>query len=337
MKLPKLLIAVAVLCILGGLIYWVTKHPQDKGAAATPATTKLLGVPDTQIQSVDVQKKGGEPLALNKDKGKWTITAPAPYAADQDAVTSMVSSLSDVSADSVIEEHPGNLANFGLAEPAVTVTAHEKNGKTDQIYFGDDIPAGAEVYARVGKDPKVYAVSSSLKSSFNKDVNDLRDKRLLTFDSGQVSRLELTQPTSDIDFGKLNQTEWQIVKPGPYRADSFQVEDLLRKLADAKMDLSSVSLKTSKRLKRPSTPEKQIADCQGYGYRAVFKRLWMLDRSKDRLLRAQQRRLPGTFKISERFGQADGANRRNDFRNKKLFRFWIQPILSRLEIQLVGR
>ncbi len=115
-----------------------------------------------------------------------------------------------------------------------------------EIYFGDDVPAGSLVYARVGSDPKVYAISSSTKTSLDKSATDLRDKRLLTFDNNQLTRIELVSAKSDIEFGKNNQNEWQIVKPQPYRADSFEVEELLRKLTDAKMDLSSTPQDTKK-------------------------------------------------------------------------------------------
>src|SRR5581483_10053239 len=106
--------------------------------------------------------------------------------------------------------------------------------------FGDDVPTGSSVYARVNTSPKVYTVFSSTKSSFDKSLNDLRDKRLLTFDSNQLTSIDISGKTN-IEFGKNNQNEWQIVKPQPYRADNFQVEELLRKLTDAKMDLSGTA------------------------------------------------------------------------------------------------
>src|SRR5581483_6435419 len=132
--------------------------------------------------------------------------------------------------DSVVEDNATDLKKYGLTAPSLTVTIHTNNGKSDELVFGDDVPAGSLVYARVNQSPKVYAVASSVKSSFDKSANDLRDKRLLTFDSNKVTRIELVDGKSDIEFGKNNQNDWQILKPQPYRADNFQVEELLRKL-----------------------------------------------------------------------------------------------------------
>ncbi len=59
----------------------------------------------------------------------------------------------------------------------------------------------------------------------------------MTFEPDQVSRLELTTHskggTQDIEFGRINQTDWQILKPRPMRADGSKVEDLLRDLQQA--------------------------------------------------------------------------------------------------------
>src|SRR5205807_9917845 len=99
-------------------------------------------------------------------------------------------------------------------------------------------PAGTAVYAAIAGDPRVFALSSYKKSSFDKSADDLRDKRLLTFDSDKVSAIELTAKKQTMTFAR-GKDEWHIVKPKPFRADRSQVEDLLRTLQDAKMDLSA--------------------------------------------------------------------------------------------------
>jgi hypothetical protein len=138
-----------------------------------------------------------------------------------------------------VEEKPRDVGKYGLTNPTLTVSVHEKGGKSEQLLFGDDIPAGSMVYLRVAGNPKVYAAATSLKTSFDKSVNDLRDKRLLTFDQNQLTRIDMASGKATTEFGKNGQNEWAIVLPQPYRADNFQVEELLRKLGEAKMDLNA--------------------------------------------------------------------------------------------------
>lgn len=224
MKPRNLLVAAVLLAALSGAVWWAKRHPQSTGSTAnTPPAPKLADISDSALQQIELKKKDGSTVILDRKNGKWVITAPESLRADQDAVTTIVSSLNPVTADSIVEDKPSDLSKYGLTRPSLTVIVKEKNGKTDQFVFGDDVPAGSLVYARSNSRPAVYTVSSSVKSSFDKGVNDLRDKRLLTFDSNQLTRLELVSGKSDIEFGKNNQNEWQILKPKPYRSTCVEV------------------------------------------------------------------------------------------------------------------
>src|SRR5581483_3639482 len=161
MKTKNLLIAAIVLAALSGAVWWAKRHPQSSASPATPASPKLADIPEGQIQGIDLKKKDGSAITLQRENGKWAITGPQPLPADQDAVNGVASSLSPLTADSIVEDKPADLKKYGLNAPSLTATVHEKNGKSDELVFGDDVPAGSLVYARAGTDPKVYAVSSS--------------------------------------------------------------------------------------------------------------------------------------------------------------------------------
>src|SRR5438445_4902693 len=93
-------------------------------------------------------------------------------------------------------------------------------------------------YVRVEGDRRVFTLAAYNKTTLDKSVNDLRDKRLLTLESDKISRIEVIANKQEIEFGR-NKDQWQILRPKPLRADSAQVDKLLRQLTDAKMELSS--------------------------------------------------------------------------------------------------
>ncbi len=328
MKPRNLLIAAIVLAALSGVVYWTKSHPQSTDTSSTTAPTPVLAaIPDSQIQAIDLKKKDGSALTLQRQNGKWVITSPQQVATDQDAANGVASALGTINGDSIVEEKAADLGKFGLNNPSLTVTVHEKNGKTERIAFGDDVPTGSSVYADLNSSPKVYSVLSSTKTSFDKQLNDLRDKRLLTFDTNQVTRIELVSGKSDIEFGKNNQNEWQIVKPQPYRADNFQVEELLRKLGDAKMDLSG------------SADDQKKADAAYAGGQpagvakvtdAAGTQTLDVRKNKDDYY-AKSSVVPGAYKISSDLGQAV-AKTLDDFRNKKIFDFGFSDP-NKIEIQ----
>ena len=329
MGTKKLLIAAIVLAALSGLLWWSNKNPdwgKDKKdeAAANPV---LLNVSDTALDSIDIQKKDGSAVKLERKSGKWTITAPAPYPADQDAVSSVANALSPANGDSVVEEKPGDVAKYGLTNPSITVSIREKGGRSDQLFIGDDIPGGSMVYVRVGGNPKVFAAPSSLKTSFDKGLNDLRDKRLLTFDQGQLTRIDLAQGKSDIEFGKNSQSEWTIVLPQPYRADNFQVEELLRKLNESKMDLTAKAEDTEKAAKSFSSGKPvatvKLTDSTGVQTLEVRKN------GDDYFGKSSV--VTGAYKLSADLGK-QVEKPLAEFRNKKLFDFSFNDP-NRVEIQ----
>jgi Domain of unknown function (DUF4340) len=240
MKSTGLLIAAVVLAALTGALYWSDHHkPADTTATSVAASPKILAFKDGDVAKVEIQKKGAEKVALAKnDAGKWQMTAPKPLSTDQDAVTSMISTLSSLNSERVVEDKASDLKQYGLTDPALQIDIATRDGKTQKLLLGDDTPAGNAVFATVAGDPRVFTIASYTKTSIDKSPNDLRDRRLLTSDFDKISQVELTAKKQTIEFAR-SKDAWQIVKPRPLRADNFQVEDLVRKLKDAKMDLSA--------------------------------------------------------------------------------------------------
>jgi hypothetical protein len=329
MKPRSLILAAVVLAALSGAVWWAEKHPESGGSStpATPPATKIADIPQSQIKEIDIAKKGAPVLTLQAENGRWSITSPEQYPADQDAVTSLLSALSPLNADTVVDEKPSSVAQFGLQDPTITVTIHEIDGKTDQFLIGSDVPANSLVYLKLGSKPAVYAVANTFKTSLDKSVNDLRDKRLLTFNTNKLTSLELNSPKGDVAFGKNNQGDWQITKPHPERADSFQVEELLRKLGDAKMDLSASAAdqKNTDAAFAAGAPvgTAKLTDAAG---------TQSLDIRKDKNdYYARSSVVKGVYKVSSDLGQAVGKPL-DDFRNKKIFDFGFSDP-TKIEVQ----
>lgn len=329
MKPRNLLIAAVVLAALSGGVWYAKRHPDlGQTTSTTPPAPKIADIPGTQVKEIELTKKGAPTVTLQREGSKWSITTPEALPADQDTVSGIVSSLSPITADSVVEDKTTNPGQFGLTNPSLVVKVTDKNGKTQTLTFGDDLPAGSLVYAEYNSNPKVYAVSSSVKSSFDKSLNDLRDKRLLTFDSNKLTGVELDSSKGGaIDFGKNNQNDWVILKPKPYRADSFQVEDLVRKLGDAKMDLTGTTddQKKAEAAFAAGTlaGTAKVTDASGTE---------TLEVKKDKTdYYARSSVVKGVYKVSNDLG-TEVAKSLDDFRNKKLFDFgFVDPMKVELQ------
>jgi hypothetical protein len=318
MKQGRLLAVSVLLAILAGLFWWLNKREASATkplvTPVTPATTKIVDLPQDQIQSLTIEKLGSEPIELTRAGGKWSVTGPKALPADQDAVSGLVSTFASLTADKVLEDKAASVDQYGLTKPSLSVTATKKDGKTIKLLVGDETPTNSGSYAELAGDPRVFLVASYNKTSLDKSENDLRDKRLLAFDSEKLSRVELTVKKETVEFGR-DKNQWQILKPKPMRANQSAVEDLVRSLGDAKMELSATDDEkkdlSAFNAGKPVAAAK-VTDVAGAQELQVRK-------SKDDYY-AKSSGVAGAYKVLSSVGSSMDKSL-DDFRNKKLFDF----------------
>jgi hypothetical protein len=319
MKNRGLIIAAVVLAALLGILYWSNHHKpaESTSAAATPAEAapKILTLNESDISKVELKKKAGDQIVLARDSGgKWQITAPKSLGVDQAAVSGMLSTLSSLNSERLVDEKAANPGQYGLAAPALEVAVSDKNNAIHKLLIGDDTPTGNGAYAKLDGDSRVFTIASYTKTEIDKSLNDLRDKRLITADADKISRLELIVKQQDIEFGR-DKDRWQILKPKPLRTDGTKVDELVRKLTDAKMDLSA-----------DKDASKAVTSFAAGAVVATAKvttdaGLQQLEVRKDKDdYYAKSSVADGVYKVASDLGQALDK-KLDDFRNKKVFDF----------------
>src|SRR5579859_6272780 len=148
MKSHSLAIALGVLIILGGVLYWSNKHPQSEQASkiATDAAPAILKLDQNSITKIEIKKKDSSPVEITKtSSGDWQITEPKPFRADQSAVSSVLSTLSSLNSQRLVEDKGADLKTFGLDSPSVEVDLTEKDNKSHKLLLGDSTPASTGV------------------------------------------------------------------------------------------------------------------------------------------------------------------------------------------------
>lgn len=332
MQVRGLLMGALLLVLLGGGVWWSQRAEKEKeGKPTADAPPKLVNIKDEDVQRVEVQHKDGPTIILAREKSGWQIIQPQPLRADQEAASGVVSSFTGLSWDRLVEDKPADLSAYGLQTPATVVSLTAKDNKAHRLLIGDETPTGGNFYAKLDGDPRVFAIFSYTKTGLDKSAQDLRDKRLLTFDSEKLSRVELLTKGQAVEFGKNNNNEWQIVKPRPLRADGGQVEELVRKLKDARMDAAVTD-----------ESAKQAATAFASG--AKIATVNVTDNSGTQTLEARKSgsdyyakssAVEGVYKIGNDLG--DGLNKTvDDFRSKKLFDFgFTEP--NKVEIRGGGK
>jgi hypothetical protein len=318
MRIRGLIVASVAFLLLGGTLYW-SEHHKPADEAAKPAVytpPPVLKLEQTGITRLEFKRQGNAPIVLAKDNsGTWEILQPASYNADAATVSSAVSTLSSLNSERVIEDRTSDLKPYGLEQPALEVDITAKANKTQKLLLGDETPTGSAVYAALAGDPRVFTIASYHKSTLDKGVNDLRDKRLITVDTDKISRLELVRKRGTLEFGR-DREAWQILKPRPLRADNFQVDELARKLTNARMNLSGSDkdLKQAVSAFAHATP---VATATITGPSGTQE---LQVRKNNDTYYAKSSLVEGAYKVDSDLGQSLDK-KLDDFRNKKLFDF----------------
>lgn len=309
----NLVIACVVLAALAGWLYWSNRHQNAKAATSSvPPSPTILKLNQADITAITIKAKDAPPVSLSRDANQaWQITAPKPVHADPEQVSMLLSSLAPLSAQEVVANNASGLSQYGLDSPSLEVDITQKGHPEQRLLIGDDTPVGSAAYAMVAGDPRIYTTDA--KSSLDKTLNDLRDKRLITLNSDQMNRIELDRSGATI---VLDHTAggWAMQKPAPYRTDSTAADGLASTLADAQMASTQPS---EKDIAADFAKGKPLATVKVTGASGTQT---LEVRKGDSADFVKSSVVPGIYQVDSYLG--DSLNKTaNDFRNKQVFDF----------------
>jgi Domain of unknown function (DUF4340) len=233
----KTLVVLAVLVAgLGGFLLVDNQWLAPKREKAESAKGRLWTVDSKDVESFTIARKD-DTIKLKRTGDGWEMVEPVKTRADGAVASEVLTDLTTARVDREIDANPTKLADFGLEPPAATVTLDVKGqAKPLTLTVGGKNPTGVWVYAREGSKPAVVALGESVARDTARPVADFRDKTLVAFDRKNVTAIDL-----DLGDGSRMTLEpeeggkWKVARPGPYRADSDLVSDMLERLAAARI------------------------------------------------------------------------------------------------------
>ncbi len=216
----------------------------------------LVSVPPPQVVRI---RASGQELAqafdIEKHGDAWGIVRPYTAPADRTAVQDILEKCSSVVAKDIAADDAANLGAYGLAagkerlvvqlstedkpapaaatSPATTepATTSAPAIKITTIAFGEKNKG--RVYARVNDRKTVYQLDAKLMDDLLKQIDELRDKRVVDFDAKAVAGIDLAMPDGKAKLTFLS-GQWKIVEPQEGPANSQSVRTLLETLTTLK-------------------------------------------------------------------------------------------------------
>lgn len=184
----KLLILCGVLVVLGACYFGVRQLTADPDADEEGIA---LAAPEAPTQLSWTDDSGS--LTLESGEDGWTWTDDAAFPLDQTVPEDMTAALSSASASRQIDA-PESLEDYGLDEPALTISVLDEDGTEYTYAFGEVNDMTGEYYLLYnGDESTVYLMDSQLYDAFSMDLYDMVEMEALP-EFGSVTALSVEQP-----------------------------------------------------------------------------------------------------------------------------------------------
>ena len=177
-KQKKQMIVLVILLILLILAYigvhFYSKKQEEKENAKEEA--EKIQVTDLEVSDITQFSYvlDGTTLSFTKNGTEWTYDGDQSVDIDESALETLLNKASAITASDEVTEYD-DLADFGLDDPANTVTLKTDSGLTT-IYIGSQNEITNEYYLKTGDSDTIYVVDSAPATGFDKRVEDLTAK-----------------------------------------------------------------------------------------------------------------------------------------------------------------
>lgn len=165
------LVLVTVLLIVAYLLYTNHKLKQEEALAAKKAakadTSVMMNEEDAaKIASIQITKDGKN-MVWNRKDSAWVLQGEDKFPADSEKVEDLANLIASLKATKIVTDHTDDLAQFGLKEPKVSVTATRDDGTTLTLNLGDQLAVDDEYYGNISGKDAVYVLPLDTNTKVN--------------------------------------------------------------------------------------------------------------------------------------------------------------------------
>ncbi|MFA9391853.1 MAG: DUF4340 domain-containing protein [Prolixibacteraceae bacterium] len=198
----RLLIVFAILLVLVLVLF--TRKDSQKDRSFNKQLVELQHDEITQLKLFSKQNNHQE-LSLQKEGEQWMISdGQEKYRASNSLVEQMITAMEDLQAKSLVSNSKDKWDEYEVSDSlaAAKVEVYKDAKKLADVYIGKfkfSQPRNMSTYVRLSGKKEVYKVEGFLSSTFNRVMNDFRDKTVLKDPTANWTKLSFDYP-SDSSF-----------------------------------------------------------------------------------------------------------------------------------------
>ena len=192
----------------------------------------LLALDREKVNTIELETPKGRTV-LSKAEDTWGIKEPEEASADQGMINDLLWDLTTTRVKEFVDDDAKTLKPYGLDAPPVTVRLLDPQGKPLSTLTLARASNDEGAYVRVGDSQAVTLVEARLYERLDKGPFDFRLRQLLSFETWDVGKMELSRNGQEILLEK-RKDEWELKKPKQVKAKYSAVIDLLNEIKNLK-------------------------------------------------------------------------------------------------------
>ena len=172
---------------------------------------KVLVIDRDKIQAIEVVNSSNTIRIIQQDE-VWHLESPIQERANQNTVSSLLSSVELGEAQEFVSDEPGELKSYGLDPPTATIRVqHEDQDGWSTLELGQQ--KGEYSLARNPEHASVFTVSRDIFEKLNQEVLAFRDKEVFDIEQDQIARVVIHRKEDDEIALRYEDYKWIVEAP----------------------------------------------------------------------------------------------------------------------------
>jgi len=186
MKIKKEYI-ILVIIIIALSLYLILRNP-NRTFYELPEIPSVSGKNISKIEIANTNST----ITLNKIDDKWYIS-PEKYLADTAKVKNMLETIENLNLTVLVSESK-NFERYDLnKEKKINIKAWSNDTLSREFEVGKVATSYRHTFIKIAGDDRVYHARDNFRGKFDKTIDDLRDKSVLSFDQIEIQEIRITK------------------------------------------------------------------------------------------------------------------------------------------------
>jgi len=178
--------------VLLSVIAFVALRAPEKGERRGDKPRPMVQIHAADYDTLAVTRNK-QTTVLHREAGKFTVTSPVNYAADENAAKAAFEAVEKLDFGDVVTDQKAKQGEFEVGDDGLRIAAKKGETVLGELIIGKSLGAGTMV--RVPGKDEIWQANGSIRFTFDKSDTDWRDKSIITFNAADATKIDIKSKT----------------------------------------------------------------------------------------------------------------------------------------------